>query len=734
MKPKNQIFMRFLASYLLVTMVPVVILVGFMMFNFSRTLKQDFMDKSSELLSQTMGTVENKFDDIRQLVLKLPTDRRVSLYRQNVPGYTALEAVEQLDAYRAVNGFFVDIAVYIHGGDTICAASGDYQLRHFVMSNYSEQDYEVFHERLNNCTGPTILQEVASSRYITVLYPYPYIPTPYGTVVVLLDRTMVDRELERSMVEDGRSNAFMFDDRGVVVSSVNERHMQVCAGIASRIQPGSGSEYVREQGVRYLVTYEKSEKTGYTYMNIIPESSVTVDRFNWAMTMMVLLLVTFAVGAVVIQYFMRLNYSPIRKVVNKLRSTTDGSDAASLDSLGSAFDSIIDTNQQLKVQVRKNQYAMRRQLLQQLLCGRMDDLSELEEMIREIGINDSRSSYGVVLAAFDSAFNQKATVEDIHAADILEGIRLYDVDAMQPNVLIFILSVRSQEEGRVHTVLNRMHAQLERSTGLRATLGVGSFRQDIMLLAQSYVEANAALDWRFVRGKGGILYFAQLPVEDSCAEEYPIRELEHLSEDILRGDVDAIRQTVDVVVRTIRRGGMPLYMAKCLCYELINTIIRTVSRLHVSMERIGDSYRNAAQLVEYQTVDELGKYIVDICEKTCASILAGRESGNTGLRDRIAQYVEENYRDPNFSLESTADYFEMSYAYLSRFFKDQMGATFSDYISAKRMEYAKQLLTTTELSIAEIVQRIGYTNVSSFNRKFKAEVGITPGEWRKING
>ena len=56
----------------------------------------------------------------------------------------------------------------------------------------------------------------------------------------------------------------------------------------------------------------------------------------------------------------------------------------------------------------------------------------------------------------------------------------------------------------------------------------------------------------------------------------------------------------------------------------------------------------------------------------------------------------------------------------------------SDYISEKRLEYARQLLTGTRLTVSEIAVSLGYSQAPNFIRKFKAQTGMTPSEYRSV--
>ena len=49
----------------------------------------------------------------------------------------------------------------------------------------------------------------------------------------------------------------------------------------------------------------------------------------------------------------------------------------------------------------------------------------------------------------------------------------------------------------------------------------------------------------------------------------------------------------------------------------------------------------------------------------------------------------------------------------------------------KRILYARHLLQSENIPVAELCTRVGYTNVSHFIKVFKAQTGLTPAAWRK---
>ena len=99
---------------------------------------------------------------------------------------------------------------------------------------------------------------------------------------------------------------------------------------------------------------------------------------------------------------------------------------------------------------------------------------------------------------------------------------------------------------------------------------------------------------------------------------------------------------------------------------------------------------------------------------------------------RIRQYIDEHIEE-ELSLKRVAQAFYLSTSYLSRLFKNKAGMNFSEYVSMRKIERAKALLTETDLSVAEISRQLNYPEQNSFSRFFKSKVGIPPQTYRTLN-
>lgn len=107
-----------------------------------------------------------------------------------------------------------------------------------------------------------------------------------------------------------------------------------------------------------------------------------------------------------------------------------------------------------------------------------------------------------------------------------------------------------------------------------------------------------------------------------------------------------------------------------------------------------------------------------------------RERGKLDI-GQIRRYMEEHYRE-GITLEETAALFFVSKEYLSKAFKASEGKGFSEYLTALRMEKARELLLDYRVPIKEVGEQVGYMDQAHFYRTFKKYFGKTPGEMRPV--
>ena len=131
-----------------------------------------------------------------------------------------------------------------------------------------------------------------------------------------------------------------------------------------------------------------------------------------------------------------------------------------------------------------------------------------------------------------------------------------------------------------------------------------------------------------------------------------------------------------------------------------------------------------------------------VCEKGQATdslvdamvaLRSGDEEGPEGKHyARLTDYIRNEYMH-DISLDSAGEALNMSPSYIGLVFRKAGGTSFLKYLTDIRIEEAKRLLSTTDMTLREIGQRVGIENQNTLIRTFKKAEGVTPGQYRVSN-
>lgn len=97
------------------------------------------------------------------------------------------------------------------------------------------------------------------------------------------------------------------------------------------------------------------------------------------------------------------------------------------------------------------------------------------------------------------------------------------------------------------------------------------------------------------------------------------------------------------------------------------------------------------------------------------------------------RYIDENFQR-ELSLKDVAKAVFLNPWYLSEIFKKQVGNTFSEYVQGKRLQYACDMLRTTNLKLYEVAYQSGFGDQAYFSALFKKTYGMPPKKYREENG
>lgn len=101
--------------------------------------------------------------------------------------------------------------------------------------------------------------------------------------------------------------------------------------------------------------------------------------------------------------------------------------------------------------------------------------------------------------------------------------------------------------------------------------------------------------------------------------------------------------------------------------------------------------------------------------------------------EHVIESIHENYGE-ELCIDDLARTAMYSKFHFTRIFQRVTGLTPGRFLSAVRLQKAKQLLTSTSLTVTDISHMVGYTSVGTFSSRFAYSVGVPPRTYRRLGG
>ena len=131
---------------------------------------------------------------------------------------------------------------------------------------------------------------------------------------------------------------------------------------------------------------------------------------------------------------------------------------------------------------------------------------------------------------------------------------------------------------------------------------------------------------------------------------------------------------------------------------------------------------------QQQDLDELCLLLQEVAEHFMAAMFYEKDKGNPYIRKAL-RYISDHYNE-HLTVGQVSDYVQLSNGYFSTLFTQVVGMSFREYLCSVRIEASKQLLLSTEYSLADIAVAVGFPDQSYYCKTFKKITGLTPGKFR----
>jgi AraC-like DNA-binding protein len=185
----------------------------------------------------------------------------------------------------------------------------------------------------------------------------------------------------------------------------------------------------------------------------------------------------------------------------------------------------------------------------------------------------------------------------------------------------------------------------------------------------------------------------------------------------------------------------PIYDGeKLIGYMMIGQMLATKSGskeiVYWKSKRLWKSLQNRQELLEklplvdYRNI-KASAMLMNICASYITLTKQVTEK-NTSKEKLLLDFIKENYKI-GYSDKQLYEKFGLSRTAYYDAISKGLGVTKTEFVNAKRIEEAKRLLTTTDMTIAEISRNVGFKDQNYFSRIFSRLSGMSPLKYRSEN-
>ena len=283
--------------------------------------------------------------------------------------------------------------------------------------------------------------------------------------------------------------------------------------------------------------------------------------------------------------------------------------------------------------------------------------------------------------------------------------------------------VRLETVQTTESILGKLSQKLK--TGIR--VGIGSTKSDNENLLISFSESLRALKYANDRE---IIHIDDIPEEQIPDTDFVEKRIKMLLESASSGDTkESIAIFIQIYDELCENSKNSTEIIKGRLLELIVMLHRLANDYQIEGNEI---LQNNDYLREYLSINDK-QIIKRWCIRRIEEITGGIKNAKTSrchyLATAAKEYIDKHYNE-EISLEDVSKAVNLSPQYFSRFFKQETGENFIDYLTQVRINKAIELLKDKNHSIKEVCFMIGYNDPNYFSRIFKKVTGYSPSEQR----
>ncbi len=388
----------------------------------------------------------------------------------------------------------------------------------------------------------------------------------------------------------------------------------------------------------------------------------------------------------------------------------------------------------------------RRRFFEKVVTGGLS-VSEISETARTLGIDVNAPSYNIVLYSLSSSeFNGSMPESYTEVlAEVQERVTQSVIN--HPELILFRWSITTYAiliKGGLDDILQQTVACVGNIQSLCEYAGCdvdwyiayGTPVSRLGAIPACFSEANRVLSYRYLCPEEHVL--SEASIRDFRKKGSPNTQTGNCEIDrnrihsfLMSGTEVEITRFIDQLLQNAGEdASLPFfckYLTMTVCYAAAE-YLDSIGCLREGFRPLDIRTEDSMQKPEeaWNTAHQVLKQAIELRDSES-------KKQQCNLLKQAILFIDEHYPEETISLDRVAKRVNISPNYFSAMFSQEIGQTFVEYLTGKRIGEAKRMLRQTEKRASEIAAAVGYKDPHYFSFVFRKVAGCTPSDYRRGN-
>ncbi|MCI9593126.1 MAG: response regulator [Lachnospiraceae bacterium] len=317
--------------------------------------------------------------------------------------------------------------------------------------------------------------------------------------------------------------------------------------------------------------------------------------------------------------------------------------------------------------------------------------------------------------------------------EMLEGcfrIALFTASMDSRQVILAAIDEGKTQTGFI-TIMEDVCKEIKRVLEVPITAGIGKGCTSLSEMPLSYQSAVDALGYKAMVGTGGTIYIYDVEPMTRGKLLWESRDEEELFAAVKFGPKSRIQTLTEEIAA--RLDGAKVHASQQQVYQIsiVTSVVRLIQQYDMDLSELFGREGSYQEIIGKIVKGEMfGNWLFHTCCHIHERMSQERESSMQQVIQEARRYIQENYPDPELSVEKICRHLHMSPAYFSTMFKKETGQAYTAYLTEVRLNQAVELLRMTNDKTYVIAAKVGYQEQNYFSYVFKKRFGVSPTKFR----